>query len=59
MITARSLIAVVARQSKDEYVDGTVDHRIASRELDPSPLEAETILQALEPVVTEYADAAQ
>jgi DNA-binding MarR family transcriptional regulator len=34
-----------------EYVDGTVNHRIAARELDISPLEAEIILQALEPVV--------
>jgi len=41
-----------------EYVDGTVNHRIAARELDLSPLEAEIILQALEPVATEYADAA-
>lgn len=41
-----------------EYVDGTVNHRIAARELDLSPLEAEVILQALEPVATEYDDAA-
>ena len=34
-----------------EYVDGTVNHRITARELDLSPLEAEIILQALEPVV--------
>ncbi|RQG95750.1 DUF7437 domain-containing protein [Natrarchaeobius oligotrophus] len=34
-----------------EYVDGTVNHRIMARELDCSPLEAEIILQALEPVV--------
>lgn len=40
-----------------EYVDGTVNHRIAARELDLSPLEAEIILQALEPVTTEYAAA--
>jgi len=39
-----------------DYVDGTVNHRIAARELDLSPLEAEIILQALEPVVTEYGD---
>jgi len=38
-----------------EYVDGTVNHRIAARELDLSPLEAEVILQALEPVAAEYA----
>ncbi|MFQ3475578.1 helix-turn-helix domain-containing protein [Halonotius sp. F2-221B] len=37
-----------------EYVEGTVNHRIAARELDLSPLEAEIILQALEPIVTEY-----
>ncbi|MFC7156650.1 helix-turn-helix domain-containing protein [Halomarina halobia] len=39
-----------------EYVDGTVNHRIATRELDCSPLEAEVILQALEPVVLAYRD---
>jgi DNA-binding MarR family transcriptional regulator len=39
-----------------EYVEGTVTHRITARELDLSPLEAEVILQALEPVATEYAD---
>lgn len=38
-----------------EFVEGTVNSRIAARELDLSPLEAELILQALEPVVTEYA----
>jgi DNA-binding MarR family transcriptional regulator len=48
----------VALEYADEYVDGTVNHRIAARELDVSPLEAEIILQALEPVATEYADAA-
>lgn len=37
-----------------QYVDGTVNHRIAARELGISPLEGEIILQALEPVVTEY-----
>ncbi len=41
-----------------EYVDGTVNHRIAARELDLSPIEAEIILQALEPIATEYDDAA-
>ncbi|OAQ52952.1 hypothetical protein HTG_08980 [Natrinema mahii] len=39
-----------------EYVDGAVNHRIAARELGCSPLEAEIVLQALEPVVTEYPD---
>ncbi|NGM69098.1 TrmB family transcriptional regulator [Natronolimnobius sp. AArcel1] len=34
-----------------EYVGGTVNHRIMARELDLSSLEAEIILQALEPVV--------
>jgi len=48
----------VALEYAEEYVDGTVNHRIAARELDLSPLEAEIILQALEPVATEYADAA-
>lgn len=48
----------VALEYADEYVDGTVNHRIAARELDLSPLEAEIILRALEPVATEYADAA-
>jgi len=48
-----------ALEYASEYVDGAVNHRIAARELDLSPLEAEIILQALEPVVTEYADAAE
>jgi len=48
----------VALEYAHEYVDGTVNHRIAARELDLSPLEAEIILQALEPVAIEYADAA-
>lgn len=39
-----------------EYVDGTVNHRIAARELDLSPLEAEVILQALEPIAEAYPD---
>jgi DNA-binding MarR family transcriptional regulator len=43
-----------ALEYADEYVDGTVNHRIAARELDISPLEAEVILQALEPVAKEY-----
>lgn len=47
----------VALEYAAEYVDGTVNHRIAARELDLSPLEAEIILQALEPVAAEYADA--
>lgn len=34
-----------------EYVDGTVNHRIMAREVDLSPLEAEIVLQALEPIV--------
>jgi len=46
----------VALEYAREYVDGTVNHRIAARELDLSPLEAEVILQALEPVAVEYAD---
>lgn len=37
-----------------EYVDGTVNHRIMARECDISPLEAEIILQALEPLVDNY-----
>lgn len=48
----------VALEYASEYVKGTVNHRITARELDLSPLEAEIILQALEPVATEYADAA-
>lgn len=43
-----------ALEYADEYVEGTVNHRIAARELDLSPLEAEVILQALEPVAREY-----
>ncbi|WP_436928588.1 DUF7437 domain-containing protein [Halosimplex halobium] len=38
-----------------EYVEGSVNSRIAARELDISPLEAEIVLQALEPVVEAYA----
>ena len=48
----------VALEYASDYVTGTVNHRIAARELDLSPLEAEIILQALEPVAKEYADAA-
>jgi len=48
----------VALEYAYEYVEGTVNHRITARELDLSPLEAEIILQALEPVATEHADAA-
>jgi hypothetical protein len=36
-----------------EYVDGTVNHHIMAREQELSPLEAEIILQALEPIVRE------
>lgn len=39
-----------------EYVDGTVNHRIMARELDLSSLEAEIVLQALEPVVRRHRD---
>jgi len=42
-----------------EQVGGTVNHRIMARELDLSPLEAEIILQALEPVATTYTNAAE
>lgn len=45
----------VALEYAFEYVDGTVNHRIAARELGVSPLEAEIVLQALEPVADEYA----
>ena len=45
----------IALEYAREYVDGTVNHRIAARELDCSPLEAEIILQALEPVAQAYA----
>jgi DNA-binding MarR family transcriptional regulator len=48
----------VALEYALEYFGGTVNHRIAARELDLSPLEAEIILHALEPVAAEYADAA-
>jgi hypothetical protein len=47
----------VALEYASEYVDGTVNNRITARELDLSPLEAEIILQALEPVAAEYSDA--
>ncbi|SIR94448.1 Sugar-specific transcriptional regulator TrmB [Haladaptatus litoreus] len=39
-----------------EFVEGTVNHRIMARELDLSPLEAEIILQALEPVIRAHSD---
>ena len=39
-----------------EYVEGTVNHRITARELDLSPLEAEIVLQALEPVAETYTE---
>jgi len=40
-----------------EFLDGAVTPRIVARELDLSPLEAEIILQALEPIAEEYTDA--
>jgi DNA-binding MarR family transcriptional regulator len=40
-----------------EGAGGTVNRRVAARELDLSLVEAETILRALEPVATEDADA--
>lgn len=48
----------VALEYAYEYVDGTVNHRITARELDLSPLEAEIILQALEPIANERTDTA-
>ena len=48
----------IALEYAYEYVDETVNHRIAAQELDLSALEAEIILQALEPVTIEYADTA-
>jgi hypothetical protein len=42
---------VTALEYAREYVDGTVNHRIMAREQDLSPLEAEIVLQALEPIV--------
>lgn len=49
----------IALEYAYEFVDGTVNHRIAARELDLTPLEAEIILQALEPLAREYADASE
>lgn len=46
----------IALEYAREFVDGTVNHRIAARELDLSPLEAEIVLQALEPIVLEHRD---
>jgi DNA-binding MarR family transcriptional regulator len=46
----------VALDYAREYVDGEVNHRTAARELDVSPLEAEIVLQALEPVVLAHRD---
>ena len=48
----------VAIEYADEYVDGTLTHCIAARELDLSPLEAEIIFDALESVANAYADTA-
>jgi hypothetical protein len=48
----------VALEYADKYVDGTVTHRIAARELDPSPFESDIILQVLESVANAYADTA-
>lgn len=42
-----------ALEYAEENVKGKVNHRIAARELGISPMEAEIILQALEPVVSE------
>ena len=42
-----------------EQVDGTITHRRMARELDLSPLEAESILQTLEPVAAAYSDTAE
>jgi sugar-specific transcriptional regulator TrmB len=39
-----------------EFVEGTVNHRIMARERDLSPLEAEIILQALEPVIRSHSE---
>jgi DNA-binding MarR family transcriptional regulator len=44
----------VALEYAAEFVDGEVNHRIAARELDLSPIEAEIILQALEPIAEKY-----
>lgn len=49
----------VALEYAFEYIDGAINHRIAARELDLSPLEAEIILQGLEPVAEEYAAVAE
>jgi len=47
---ATALTYAVARER------GSTTHRLMARDLDLSPLEAEIILQALEPVVSEYFD---
>lgn len=39
-----------------EFVDGTVNARLAARELDCSVMEAEIVLQALEPIVLDHRD---
>lgn len=49
----------VALEYAAEYAQGTVNHRIAARELDVSPLEAEVVLQSLEPIAEEYAVAVE
>lgn len=45
-----------ALEYAQEFVDGTVNARIAARELDCSVLEAEIILQALESIVLDHRD---
>ncbi len=44
-----------ARGYASGRLDGAVTHRSVANELDHPPLEAEIILQALEPIVAEYA----
>lgn len=39
-----------------EYVAGSINHRIAARKLELSPLEVGIILHALEPIVEEYGE---
>jgi hypothetical protein len=52
-------ICVVGVCAVDGFTMTISNHRIMARELDLSPLEAEIILQALEPVATAYSDAAE
>lgn len=43
-----------ALEYAERYVDGEMNHRLMARELDVSPIEAETILQELRKIILEH-----